>query len=356
MWTYEYGTMCRCVCVFLVCVLLLAATQVVLSYLELSVLSEAELEGKSEPDIEKTDSSVPMAIAEEYKNKYDFENALVWYERVIQDFPGTVAAGNACLNKLAILQAEGNWYLSLSLDFWNLKFAQMNDALRYSRNGPTGTKLRRECQVLAEKANEYRLLGLKKGKELREQFYHFERNYPSMLGKLSIPSIRESGKTPPIVVLEESEIARMLALGTEEHLEYESRRKFMLDMNFMFFCLGYMGLAGGERPNEHTILLYHDGVLEKTIDSSGLYCWLGISLANQGQQNAALSAFQKVIDLCKDDPYSKLGYEAEKRTSGIKHKAPLYIDSLMIDLSDEEKKIAEQYIERYTGEDPSRSE
>ncbi|MBC8230163.1 hypothetical protein H8E77_11500 [bacterium] len=40
---------------------------------------------------------MPMKVADEFKNNYDFEHALEWYEQVIQNFSDTLEAGNASL-------------------------------------------------------------------------------------------------------------------------------------------------------------------------------------------------------------------------------------------------------------------
>ena len=100
-----------------------------------------------------SDPSVPFGIAEEYKSNYDFEEALEWYDRVIKDFPESLEAGNASLNRLGILKAECTWYLILSGDFRDLYFDQADEADRYSYGG----QVRAELMLKADSLNRKRL-------------------------------------------------------------------------------------------------------------------------------------------------------------------------------------------------------
>lgn len=305
------------------------------------------------PSGQTSDPSVPVGIADGYRNKYDFERALEWYNRIIQDFPESLAAGNASINRLGILSAEGAWYNMLSADFFALYHEQYNEASRYSYGGAVRGELMLKANALKRKSAGYRVLGLKVGKALREEFYRFEKSYSSMMGELSIPLIpKYSGEKPSIFIMEEEQRQKLLALGNEKHLEYESRRKYNANTSLLEFCVVYLSL-GGELPvlSLERINAYYSGKLEPGIDASGLYYTLGINLINLYQYKAAFLAFRRTMQLSEDKPYSKLAYESSKRIDYIKvRKGDRIINRLRTIYPD---KIAElrSYVEPYIRKD-----
>jgi len=288
--------------------------------------------------------SVPMKVADEFKNNYDFDYALEWYEQAIQNFPDTLEAGNASLNKLAILYSQSNWYTRLSLEFLQLVNVQYDKASKY---GCRGTMWKKYGAFL-EKKKTYERLRLQKGKALKEELYRFEKNYAAKIDRLSIPHINEYTATmSSLTSMEEANIERLLVLGKDSHLEYESRRKRDLTSNFGIFCLQYMTL-GGELPTKEDTAAYHNKeYAEREIDFIGFYYCLGLGLENGYQFQSAHEVFAKVVKLAKDDTHNKLVYETENRIKSLEDISSKNIDSLKKFLSPDE---IDKYVEPYTGD------
>jgi len=288
--------------------------------------------------------SVPMKVADEFKNNYDFEYALEWYEQAIQNFSDTLEAGNASHNKLAILYSQISWYTRLSLEFLQLVNAQYDEASKY---GCRGTMWKKYGKFL-EKKKKYEQLRLQKGKALKEEFLRFEGNYVSNIDRLSIPHINEyTGTMPYLTSMEEANIERLLVLGKDSHLEYESRRKRDLTSHFVIFCLQYMTL-GGELPTKEDKAVYHNQeYAERKIDIIGFYYCLGLGLENGYQFQSAHEVFAKVVKLAKDEPHNKLAYEAENRIKSLEDVSSENIDSLKKFLSPDE---IDKYVEPYTSD------
>lgn len=303
----------------------------------------SSLQSVERPAKEKT-VLVPMKIADDYKNNYNFDAALEWYEKVIQDFPDTLEAGNASLNKLAILHSQAVWYDRLSTDFKRLADAQSDRISMYDAIDTLRDKLTKKRIEFLEKEGQYRRLALQKGKFLREEFYRFEKNYASNLGRLSTPYINlYTDKEPPIVFMKEEDIEELLLLGNDSYLEYESREKYSLFSSFWAFCFKHM-ILGGDSPTAENAKLYlhKKKYSERKINPIGFYFWLGIGLDNSYQYKAAYKCYMHVAELSKDEPYNKLAYEAKKAVEEIE----------MIALEAKlEAKFSEdeiQYIEPYT--------
>jgi hypothetical protein len=286
--------------------------------------------------------TVPMKIADEYKNKYEFEDALQWYEKVIQDFPDTLEAGNAILNKLAILYSQISWYTQLSEEFLTLVNAQYDAASTY---GCRGTMWKKYGEF-KEKKKTYERLRLQKGSVLKEELYRFENHYTSHFHHLSIPHINKyTGKMPSLRPAEE--IERLLVLGNESYLEYESRRKRHVASNFRLFCLQYLTL-GGKQPTTEDIAAYHNQEYDK-IDSIGFYYCLGLGLENGYQFQSAYEFFATVVKLAEELPTqeNKLADEVEKRMKRLEDISSTNIDSLRKFLEPAE---IDEYVEPYTEE------
>lgn len=299
----------------------------------------------------KGDASVPMKLAEDYRNNYEFEDALIWYERVIQDFPGTIDAGNASLNKLAILQAESGWYTQVSSDFLDLRNARSDEADKYSYGGTIYKELKAKANELDKKQKKYSMKRFQKGKALREEFHRFQKDYSPILQKLSIPYIEMyTGEMPPILYVEESNIDSILALGNEKHLEYESRRKTVLTIAFSGFCLDYM-VFNGENPTSDQLESYHQGKMKNDIKPLGFYFWLGVALTNAGQHKTACKAFKNAVDAASEETsYNKVVYESEKKIMQIEKTSKQLIEYYKTGLSAQERAEIEEYLEPYTAE------
>lgn len=303
---------------------------------------------KEETKIKANDPSVPFGIAEEYKSNYDFDKALEWYDRVIKDFPESLEAGNASLNRLVILDTESLWYATLSIDFLDLHNIQFNEATKYSYGGQVRAKLMLKADSLKKRSLKYLLLNLQWGKELREESYRFEKSYSSMMDKLSIPYMKKySGETPPVIIMKESQKSQILLLGNENHLEYESRHKYRTNNMFTGGCIRYL-ILGGEGLTTENTFAYDNRELKTGINVVGFYYWLGLALLNAEQYKSAFLAYSKVIELSKDEPYSKLAYDATKRLDFIKTTARRMktLSKLFPDNIEEMATYVEPYIEK----------
>lgn len=315
----------------------------VLAYGRLSAAGNADRESDK-----GTDPSVPMKIAEGYKNSYEFDKALDWYEKVIQDFPGSLAAGNAILSKLALTSAQTIWYTTLTTDFATLESVQRDEAREYMRDGSVYKKLNAKADEFAAKRKKHLLLSIKTAKRLREDFYRFEKHYSSLLQDLTAPCIEAyTGPEPPIYLMEEEDVEEILALNKAKYLEYESRHKLFLEGNLILFCVEYLGLER-DAPMSNGELRFHcEHPINTKTKGINFYYWLGTILVNSGQHMAAYTAFTRVIDLAKDEPYSKLAYEAEQMTEEIKEDSLAIIGYYQIGLSSDEKEELLSCIEFY---------
>lgn len=310
----------------------------------LSILILVLLSFVSFVNAQKNDLSVPMDIADEFKNDYDFEDALEWYEKVIQDFPDTIAAGNASLNKLVILSAQTLYYKQLNSGFVLLANAQHDIANEYSYGDSIWEEEMDKFNEFSEKCGKYVRLIFQKGGALREEFYRFEKKYASKLNKLSSPYINKyTGRKPPIVVMKEDDVKEILALGKESYLEYESRKEFVFHTHFILFCLRMLGSESSKEINESSY--YDKEYMNHKIDPIGFYHWLGIVFQHSCQFKSAFKCFTKVIDLAKNEPYNKLAYEAEKGLKIIKERSSEIIDDLKRNLS---QAVIDEYVEPYT--------
>lgn len=290
---------------------------------------------------QENDPSMQMRIADEFKNDYNFEFALEWYEKVITDFPNTLYAGNATLNKLAILYSQISWYTKLSSEFLLLVNAQYSEASAYSCRSSAWKKYKE----FFEKKKNYERLKLQKGKDLREEFFRFEKNYASQINRLSIPHINEyKGRMPSVTSIKEEDIGKILVLGKDSSLEYESRRKYDLTFNFRVFSLQYM-MLGGETPTKEDMSAYHNKEYsEDKINLIGFYYCLGLGLENSYQFKTACEAYKRVINLSKDELGNKLAYDAEKRIKNLADSSSAIIDDFKKYFSQDE---IDEYIKPY---------
>jgi len=297
---------------------------------------------------QKNNPSTLMKVAEGYKNKYEFKDALVWYEKLIQAFPDTLEAGNASLNKLAILSAESNWYYVLVLNYMMLYKAQFD-----SGYDPSIRKmLIRKSEYHRKKAHHLGLKYLQKSKALKEEFYRFEKDYSSMLNQLSSPHINMyTGDIPPItpMEIETIDIQKMFAIGKDDsYLKSESLKKSSLENYLTIFCLKYTILGGTEPTKEDLASYYNKEYIKHKIDPIGFYYWLGKCLMFGYQCKSAVKAFTTVINLAQDEN-DKLTSDAKNWLSFLKHrgsKANLEAD-LMIYFSQDE---IDKYVEPYTND------
>jgi len=268
-------------------------------------------QGSGNQQAQQVDSSKPLKIAHQYRNDYNFEDALEWYEKVIKDFPGTQAAAEASLNKIAILHTQAAVNGRLSMDFLILTRAKLDEASNY-RSTELRLEALSEAGKLKAKADNYSVKETQVGKKLREEFYRFEREYARFMEKLPIPWVPLPEGKPSIAIVSEDNAQKILLLGLVPDLEFKTRIKYLNKIFFQAFCLQYMAL-GGETPTEGITLQWSSSKYRGRINKPGFYCWLGVELLNSCQYKAALKAFEKVIALTQNDPYNKLRYKSEKK-------------------------------------------
>jgi len=257
---------------------------------------------------QEDEPAVLMKIADEFKNNYDFDYTLEWYEKVIKDFPDTLEAGNASLNKLVILYSQISWYTQLSSEFLQLADVQYNQASAYGCRGSAWKKYKE----FLEKKKKYEILRLQKGKALRKEFYRFQKDYAAKLNRLSIPQINKySGRVPSLASTKKEDIGKILVLGQEPHLDYESRKKHAFSLNFEIFSLQHMTL-GSKSPAKEEVAAYHNKeYAERKIDTIGFYYCLGLGLENSYQFRSAHEVYKKVVNLA-DECHNKLAHDAEE--------------------------------------------
>ncbi len=278
-------------------------------------------------EAQKNNPSVPMKIAHQYRNDYVFEAALEWYEKVIKNFPNTQAAAEACLNRIAIFNSQVGIYSTLTMDFAYLALAQFEKSSNY-----TSSKLKlealSEAANLEKKKDSYIVKGAQTGEKLREEFYRFEREYAHFIEKLPIPWFPFSEEEITLVVRDNIPLVvsrdnaeKILLLGQVSNLEFKSRIKGLMAIQFKIFCFVYMVL-GGEfnalADNEFAVIKqWGSGKYAGNINQSGFYFGLCIGLSNSYQFKSAFSALDKVLALTVNTPYSKLRYEAEKKKKNL---------------------------------------
>jgi len=260
---------------------------------------------------QQVDPSIPLKIAHQYRNDYEFEDALEWYEKVINDFPENQAAAEACLNKIVILYSQIQTHTILALNFAVLANVKLDEALN-NASSKFMLEAQSEADKLKKKQNSYDVKAVRDGKKLREEYYRFEKDYARFIEKLPVPWLPRIGGGAYESTVNEDDARRILTLGLVSTLESKSRIEGLMCSSFAGFCLAYMGF-GGEAEYGSGIEQWSSGKYTGKINQEGFYYWLGVGLYNSLQFKAALLAFDRVLDLTADAPYSKLRYESEKK-------------------------------------------
>ena len=259
---------------------------------------------------QQVDPSIPLKIAHQYRNDFKFDDALEWYEKVINDFPENQAAAEACLNRIAIFRSQSATYAILCLDFKRLALAKLNEESNYMSTD-LSLKALSEAEKFKKKADSYSLKHVQTGKKLKEEYYRFEKDYARFIEKLPIPWIPL--KDEEILKVNEDNTERILTLGLVPNLEFESRIKELTKQCFENFCLFFMGFGGEVEQGVEKMPQWRAGEFTGKINQAGFYYWLGVELHKSIQFKAALLAFDKVLNLTSDSPYNKLSYESETK-------------------------------------------
>lgn len=258
------------------------------------------------------DPSIPLKIGHEYRNEYKFEDALNWYKKVIEDFPKTLEAAEASLNRIVILETQIGALGSIIIDFGFLSVVKIEEAAKY-RSLKFRLEALKESQELKSKHHSYQVKHARKGKELREEFWRFEKEYSQLLEKLPLPWIPEFKEKPLVPTIGSRDEARkILILGLAPSVDSENRIKYLINQYFVIFCLEGMAL-GGEDISPEILARWESGKYSAKINTLDFYYYLGTALYNANQFKTAFYVFQKVVSLTEKYPYNKLRYESQKK-------------------------------------------
>lgn len=240
-----------------------------------------------------------LKTAHKYRNGCHFEEALQYYEKVIEEYPNTKAAAEASLNRIVILASITETYDIIALDYLRL----------YTEFLPKF--LISELKELKETSDNYTIAGAQIGEMLRKEMQRFEKSYIRYLEKIPIPYISDT--IPEVeLLLNKDDIKEKIRAKQVWDLKWKADSFFRIRMfnlmksNFRDICLTYMGCGGDIDSAKKCEEKWRTGRFTGNINPAGFYYAVGVALCYGYQCKSALFSFDKAQELIADEPNSEL--------------------------------------------------